>query len=72
MWRTSATRSASTRSWSKSFEPYMAHVAKLVGVSDDAPLLAAAEAELQRLLGRRGQRETLADLLPGRDAARSQ
>jgi Cof subfamily protein (haloacid dehalogenase superfamily) len=34
-----------------SFEPYMAGVAKLVGVSNDAPYLAAAETELQRLLG---------------------
>ena len=34
-----------------SFEPYIAEAGKLVGVSDDAPLLAAVEAELQRLLG---------------------
>lgn len=34
-----------------SFEPYMAEVSKMVGVSDDAPFLAEAEAELQRLLG---------------------
>ena len=35
----------------ESFEPYMAKVLKMVGVSDDAPLLAAAETELQALLG---------------------
>lgn len=35
----------------QSFEPYMARVAKLVGVSDDAPHLAEVEAELQRLIG---------------------
>lgn len=34
-----------------SFEPYMGQAGKLVGVSDDAPLLAAVEVELQGLLG---------------------
>ena len=34
-----------------SFEPYLARVSKMVGVSDDAPYLAAAETELQQLLG---------------------
>ena len=34
-----------------SFESYMAEAGKLVGVSDDAPLLADVEAELQALLG---------------------
>ncbi len=36
-----------------SFEPYMAKVLKMVGVSDDAPYLADVEAELQALLGDR-------------------
>ncbi|HYZ64289.1 MAG TPA: Cof-type HAD-IIB family hydrolase [Acetobacteraceae bacterium] len=35
----------------ESFEPYMALAGKVVGVTDDAPLLAATETELQRLLG---------------------
>ena len=34
-----------------SFEPYLAEAGKVVGVSDDAPLLADVEAELQGLLG---------------------
>ncbi len=34
-----------------SFEPYIAEAGKLVGVSDEAKLLAAVEAELQGLLG---------------------
>ena len=34
-----------------SFEPYLARVSKMVGVSDDAPYLAAAETELQQMLG---------------------
>jgi Cof subfamily protein (haloacid dehalogenase superfamily) len=33
------------------FEPYMAQAGKVVGVTDDAPLLEAIEAELQRILG---------------------
>ncbi len=33
-----------------SFEPYMTKVLKMVGVSDDEPLLAATETELQRVL----------------------
>lgn len=33
------------------FEPYLATVSKMVGVSDDAPLLADVEAELQAMLG---------------------
>ncbi|MDT7952497.1 MAG: HAD family hydrolase [Acetobacteraceae bacterium] len=36
-----------------SFEPYLGSVLKMVGVSDDAGLLAAAEAELQERLGDR-------------------
>ena len=35
----------------ESFEPYLAKVLKMVGVSDDAPFLAACETELQTLLG---------------------
>ncbi len=35
----------------ESFDPYLDQVGKLVGVTDDAPLLAALEAELQGLLG---------------------
>jgi Cof subfamily protein (haloacid dehalogenase superfamily) len=35
----------------ESFEPYMAKVLKMVGVSDDAPFLAEVEHELQLLLG---------------------
>ncbi len=35
-----------------SFEPYMDQGGKVVGVTDDAPLLARLEAELQGLLGR--------------------
>lgn len=34
-----------------SFEPYLDQVGKVVGVTDDAPLLAALETELQGLLG---------------------
>jgi len=34
-----------------SFEPYAAQAGKVVGVSDDHDLLAAAESELQRMLG---------------------
>jgi len=34
-----------------SFEPYVAQAGKLVGVSNDHDLLAAAESELQRILG---------------------
>ena len=34
-----------------SFEPYIGKVLKMVGVSDDEPLLAAVEKELQALLG---------------------
>ncbi len=34
-----------------SFEPYLGRVLKMVGVSDDAALLAEVEAELQKLLG---------------------
>lgn len=34
-----------------SFEPYLAKVLKMVGVSDDAPFLAEVETELQSLLG---------------------
>ncbi|GAC1347889.1 MAG: Cof-type HAD-IIB family hydrolase [Acetobacteraceae bacterium] len=34
-----------------SFEPYLTQVGKLVGVTDDAPRLQAAETELQTLLG---------------------
>ena len=35
----------------ESFEPYLGQVLKMVGVSDDAPFLAACEAELQGLVG---------------------
>ena len=35
----------------ESFEPYLGRVLKMVGVSDDAPFLAACETELQTLLG---------------------
>ena len=34
-----------------SFEPYLGRVLKMVAVTDDAPFLAEAEAELQRLVG---------------------
>lgn len=34
-----------------SFEPYLASVLKMVGVTDDAPYLAEVEAELQTLIG---------------------
>ncbi|MBV8912850.1 MAG: HAD family phosphatase [Acetobacteraceae bacterium] len=34
-----------------SFEPYVAQAGKIVGVTDDAPLLQAAESELQHMLG---------------------
>ena len=35
----------------ESYEPYMDQIGKIVGVTDDAPLLARMEAELQVLLG---------------------
>ncbi|WP_375457703.1 HAD family hydrolase [uncultured Enterovirga sp.] len=35
----------------ESFEPYIAQAGKITGVTDDAPRLAAVEAELQALLG---------------------
>ncbi len=34
-----------------SFEPHLARVSKMVGISDDAPLLGEVEAELQLLIG---------------------
>ncbi|MBC7801519.1 MAG: HAD-IIB family hydrolase, partial [Gemmatimonadaceae bacterium] len=34
------------------FDPYIGDAGKLVGVTDDAPLLASVEAELQAMLGR--------------------
>ncbi len=37
-----------------SFEPYVGQVGKVVGVTDDAPLLARLESELQGLLGHAG------------------
>ena len=35
----------------ESFEPYLARVSKMVGVSDDEPMLAGVETELQGLIG---------------------
>ena len=35
----------------ETFEPYLATVLKMVAITDDAPLLAAVESELQRLIG---------------------